>query len=213
MVTPNQKRVGVLALVDEFGVSQRRACSVVGQHRSTQRHRVVRCAEEAILRERIRALAVKYPRYGYRRIHVMLLRDGFQVNRKRVQHSWRLEGLHVQRRVRPKSKVVFRQRVVRGQFPNHVRAIDFQFDETAEGRVVETLNVTDDYTRAALVTNAARTITAAGTMAVLDQIRLQRGAPQFVRMDNGPEFIANSLRDWCREQSITASYCEPESPW
>jgi len=213
MVTPNQRRVAVVALVDEFGVSQRRACSVVGQHRSTQRHRVVRSAEEAALRERIRALAVKYPRYGYRRIHVMLLRDGFQVNRKRVQRLWRLEGLRVQRRVRRKPKVVSRQRVVRGQFPNHVWAIDFQFDETADGRVVKILNVTDEYTREALATNAARTISAAGTMAVLDQIRLQRGTPQFVRMDNGPEFIANSLRDWCREQSITASYCEPGSPW
>jgi transposase InsO family protein len=85
MVTPNQKRVAVLALVDEFGVSQRRACVVVHQHRSTQRHELVRSPQEACLRQRIRALAVKYPRYGYRRVHVMLLRDGYQVNRKRVQ--------------------------------------------------------------------------------------------------------------------------------
>ena len=86
-MTPNQRRVAVAALVDEFGVSQLRACSVVGQHRSTQRHRVVRIAEEAVLRERIRALAVKYPRYGYRRIHVMLLRDGFRVNEYRSWHD------------------------------------------------------------------------------------------------------------------------------
>lgn len=107
MVTPHQRRVAVVALVDEFGVAQRRACSVVGQHRSTQRHRVVRSAEEAVLRERIRALAVKYLCYGNRRSHVMLLRDGFQVNRKRVQRSWRLEGFRVQRRVGRKPKVVF----------------------------------------------------------------------------------------------------------
>ena len=84
MVTPNQKRVAVLALVDEFRVSQRRACVVVDQHRSTQRHCLVRSAEEMGLRQRIRVLAVKYLCYGYRWIHVMLLRDGYQVNRKRV---------------------------------------------------------------------------------------------------------------------------------
>ena len=85
MVTPNQKRVVVLALFDEFGVAERRACVVVGQHRSTRRHELVHSPQEVCLRDRIRALAVKYPRYGYRRIHVMLLRDGYQVNRKRVQ--------------------------------------------------------------------------------------------------------------------------------
>jgi putative transposase len=95
MVTPNQKRVAVLAPVDEFGVSQRRACVVVGQHHSTQRHEHVRIPQEACLRQRIRALSVKYPRYGYRRVHAMLIRDGCQVNRKRVQRLSRLEGLHV----------------------------------------------------------------------------------------------------------------------
>ena len=85
MVTPNQKRVAVLALVDEFGVSQRRACLVAVQYRSMQLHCLVRSSEEKGLRERIRALAVKYPRDGYRRIHVMLLCAGYLVNRKRVQ--------------------------------------------------------------------------------------------------------------------------------
>ena len=84
-MTPNQKRVAVLALVDEFGVSQQRACLVVGQYRSTQRHELVRSPQETCLRERVGALAEKYPRYGYRRVHVILLRDGYQVNRKRVQ--------------------------------------------------------------------------------------------------------------------------------
>ena len=105
MVTPNQRQVSLLAHVDEFGVSERRACVVVDQHRSTQRHELVHGPQETCLRERIRALAVKYPRYGYRRVHVMLLRDGYQVNRKRVQRLWRLEGLHVQRPKRRKPKI------------------------------------------------------------------------------------------------------------
>ena len=134
MVTPNQKRVAVLALVDEFGVSQRRACVVVHQHRSTQRHELVRSPQEACLRQRIRALAVKYPRYGYGRVHVMLIRDGYQVNRKRVQRLWRLEGLRVQRPKRRKPKIARQSVVVRGRYPNHVWAIDFQFDETDDGQ-------------------------------------------------------------------------------
>ena len=96
-MTPNQKRVAVLALVDEFGVSQRRACLVVDQHRSTQCHELIRSSEEMGLRQRIRALAVKYPRDGCRCVHVMTIRGGFAVNRQRVPHLWRLEGLHVQR--------------------------------------------------------------------------------------------------------------------
>lgn len=212
MVTPNQKRVAVLALVDEFGVSERRACLVVGQYRSTQRYEHVRSPQVACLRQRVRALAVKYPRYGYRRVHVMLLRDGYQVNRKRVHRLWRLEGLHVQRPQRRKPKTARHPIVVRGTCPNHVWAIDFQFDETTDGRPVKILNVTDEFTREALTTNAARRITAAGTMAVLDQIREHRGAPMFLRMDHGPEFIADTLRDWCKKQNIKENYCDPGSP-
>jgi len=155
---------------------------------------------------------VKYPRYGYRRVHVMLIRDGYQANRQRVQRLWRLEGLRVQRPKRRKPKNVRRPIVIRGTYPNHVWAIDFQFDETADGRPVKILNVTDEFTREALATNAVRRITAAGTMAVLDQIHESRGAPMFLRMDNGPEFIAEILQDWRKEQNIQANYCDPGSP-
>ena len=213
MVTPNQKRVAVAHLVAEFGVSQRRACLVVNQHRSTQRHCTTRSDEERALRSRIRALAVKYPRYGYRRIHVMLLRDGFVINRKRIQRLWRAEGLLVHRPKKRKPKARRNPIVVRGAHPNHVWALDFQFDETADGRPVKILNVTDEFTREALATNAARRITAAGAMAVLDEIVEERGqAPMFLRMDNGPEFIADSLQDWCRATKINTSYCDPGSP-
>ena len=119
MVTPNQKRVAVLALVDEFGVSQRRACLVVGQYRSTQRHEHVRSPQEACLRQWIWALAVQYPRDGCRRVHVMLLCGGYQVNRKRMQRLWRFEGLHVQRPKPRKPKIARHPFVVRGTYPDH----------------------------------------------------------------------------------------------
>ena len=164
---------------------ERRACVVVNQHRSTQSHCLVRSPEEMGLRQRIRALAVKYPRYGYPRIHVMLLRDGYQVNRKRVQRLWCLEVLHVYRPKRHKPKIARVPVVIRGRYLNHVWAIDFQFDETADGRPVKILNVTDEYTSEALATNAARRITGAGTMAVLDQICGHRGASEFLAWSTG----------------------------
>ena len=108
----------------------------------------------------------------------------------------------MQRPKRPKPKIACVPVVVRGQYPNHLWAIDFQFDETADGRPVKILNVTDEFTREASATNAARRITAAGTMAILDQRRELRGAPQFRRMDNGPEFIAATLRDWCKNKTF-----------
>ena len=214
MVTPERRRAAVAQLQQRFGVSERRACALLGQHRSTQRHQVRSCDLEAQLRSRIKALAVAHPRYGYRRIHVLLLRDGFNVNRKRVQRLWRLEGLHVApvRRRKPRAR---RNPVeVRGTHPDHVWAIDVQFDETADGRPVTILNGTDEFTREALATNAARRITAAGTMAVLDEVMAQRGtAPAVLRMDNGPEFIADALQDWCKLTGIRTSYCDPGSPW
>jgi putative transposase len=144
----------------------------------------------------------------------MLLRDGFVVNRKRIQRLWRAEGLLVQRPQKRKPTARRNPIVVRAAHPNHVWALDFQFDETADGRPVKILNVTDEFTREALATNAARRITAAGTMAVLDEIVEERGqAPAFLRMDNGPEFIADTLQDWCRTTKINTSYCDPGSPW
>ena len=91
-------------------------------------------------------------------------------------------------------------------------AIDFQFDETADNRPIKILNVTDEFTSETLTTNAARCITAARTRGVSDQIDKMHGTPQLLRMDNGSEFIADTLRDWCKEQHITANYCDPGSP-
>ena len=213
MVTPNQRRTAVKTLCVRFGVSERRACMVINQHRSTQRHCVKHAEFEELLRSRIRALAVKYPRYGYRRIHVMLVRGGFQVNRKRVQRLWRLEGLSVAPVKRRKPKRRSGSLVERGSHPNHVWAIDFQFDETADGRPVKILNVTDEFTRESLATSAARSITGEGTLDILDAVVAERQAPIFLRMDNGPEFIAEVLKDWCRELDIQATYCDPGSPW
>lgn len=144
----------------------------------------------------------------------MLIRDGFHCNRKRIQRLWRDEGLHVGQRKRRKPKTRRNQVQVRAGYPDHVWAIDFLFDETADGRPVKILNVTDEFTREALASTPSRHITAAGTMAILDHVcDMRRVTPQFLRMDNGPEFIAHAMQDWCKESGINAEYVDPGSPW
>ena len=142
--------MAVASLQDRFGVSERRACRVVAQHRSTQRHHRTRGFDEGHLRARLRAMAAKFPRYGYRRIHVMLCREGYSCNRKRIQRLWRDEGLHVPRRKPRRRKHRRNPTRVHAERPDQVWAIDFVFDETAEGRPVKILNVTDEFTREAL---------------------------------------------------------------
>jgi transposase InsO family protein len=139
----------VRKLCDRFGVSERRACRVVTQHRSSQRCCRSTVPDEAALRAKLKALASKHPRYGYRRIHVLLLRDGWACNRKRVQRVWRDEGLHVPARTRRKAGRRAPGSVV-AERPDQVWAMDFEFDETREGRPIKILNVTDEFTRECL---------------------------------------------------------------
>jgi putative transposase len=202
-----------------FGVSQRRACRLAGQHRATQRRPApVRSSHEARLRARLRELARVHPRWGWRMAWRVLRREPGQpwtgVNHKRIQRLWRAEGLrrpirtHKRRRV----KVEQAQRL-RAARPNHVWAIDFEFDETSDGRRLKLANIVDEHTREALAMRVGRTCTADDLVAVLAGLVTDRGAPEQLRMDNGPELIAWALRDWCRLRQTRTSYIEPGSPW
>lgn len=198
-------------------MSERRACLIVGQHRSTQRHEPVRGEDDGALRGALRDLSRKRPRWGYRRAHADLLEQGWSVNRKRVQRLWREEGLRVPQRRRKRRRLgestVPADRLA-AERPNHVWALDYQFDETADGRILKLLHVVDEFTREALEIKCARRIDADATVAVLDRLVTQRGtAPGHVRCDNGPELTANALRDWCRFSGAGAAYIEPGSPW
>ena len=201
---------------DRLGLSERRACQIAGQHRSTQRREPVRAADDAALRARLRAISRKRPRWGYRRAHAELLGEGWQINRKRVQRIWREEGLRVPQRRRKRQRLgdstVPADRL-RAQHPNHVWALDFQFDQTADGRILKLLHVVDEFTREALAIRCARRIDADATVAVLEKLVVSRRAPGHIRCDNGPELTANALRDWCRFSGTGSAYIEPGSPW
>jgi transposase InsO family protein len=188
--------------------------SADGQHRSSQRYRRRLLPEESALRERLRLLARRHPRYGYRRIHALLPRDGFACNRKRVQRLWREEGL----RLPPRSRRRRRGKRMPGEIiaacPNQVWAIDFLVDQTTDGRPIKILTVTDEHTREALATPAARRMGADETISALERIVEQRGtAPELIRRDNGPEFVAQALKDWCRFAGTATGYIEPGAPW
>lgn len=215
MVTPERRRRAVVVLVERFGVSERRACRLLGQHRSTQRRppRPVPEAEDK-LRTRLRELARTHPRWGFKSAHVIVRREGWHVNRKRIQRLWREEGLKrpqiCRKRRRLGPTLTERLRATR---PNHVWAVDFQFDETADQRRLKMANIVDEFTRECLAIRVGRSCDADALIDVLEVLMTERGAPEHLRMDNGPEMIAWALRDWCRLSDTTTTYIEPGAPW
>jgi putative transposase len=203
-------------LRDRLDVSERWACRVVGQHRSTQRREPVRAADDAALRAELRRFSVDRPRWGYRRAHHHLREQGWEVNRKRVQRLWREEGLRVPQRKRKRRRVgesTVPAKRLRAERPNQVWAFDFQFDQTADGRALKLLNVVDEFTRESLVMLVERSIDTDRTVEVLEQLVAERVAPAFLRMDNGPEMTAHALKDWCVLSRTGTAYIDPGSPW
>jgi putative transposase len=216
-VSPARRRRAVKHLQRVLGVSQRWACQLVGQHRSTQRHQPFQPDRDWVLCEELRRLSRAHPRWGYRRAHAQLRQAGWQVNRKLVQRLWREEGLRVPVRRRKRQRLgasTTPAARLAAAHPDHVWALDYQFDQTEDGRRLKLLNVVDEHTREALAITVDRRIDADATVVVLDRLIAERGtAPRLIRCDNGPELTANALRDWCRFTSTGTSYIEPGSPW
>ena len=216
-MSPARRRRAVEHLQRVFGVPERWACRLVGQHRSTQRHQPLQPDRDRKLREQLRAFSRAHPRWGYRRAHAVLREQGWTVNCKAVQRLWREEGLRVppQRRKRQRLGVSTTPADrLAAEHPDHVWALDYQFDQTTDGRTLKLLNIVDEHTREALTIEVARRIDADATVNVLDHLVVERGwAPRFLRCDNGPELTANALRDWCRFAGAGTSYIEPGAPW
>lgn len=203
-------------LQDRRGLTERRACRITGQNRSTQRHHGPRLDRDDALRRRLRAISREHPRWGYRRAWALLRGEGWEVNRKRIQRLWREEGLRVPLRARKRRRLgqsTTNAARLRAEHPNHVWAFDFQFDTTSDGRILKLLHVVDEHTREALWIEVARRIDADATVTVLERIAATRGAPTLIRMDNGPEMTAHAIRDWCRSSGAGTAYIEPGSPW
>lgn len=203
----------------ELAVSERRACRVVGQPRSTQRHSPKRPAADRALVARLLQIARDYPRYGYRRAWAVLRGEGWAVNRKRIHRLWREAGLQVPQKARKRRRVAGgatgENSTVRlaPQHPNHVWSYDFVFDATEDGRALKLLTVLDEYTRECLALVVGRSLTSRHVVATLAQLIGERGAPGIVRSDNGGEFIAHRVAAYLHASKSNAKHIDPGSPW
>ena len=201
---------------EQFGVSERRACRVIGQDRITQRHVHQTTSEEERLVARITELAIQYGRYGYRRITEMLKREGWKVNHKRVERIWRREGLKVPQK-QPKRKRLWLNDGscvrLRPEYKDHVWSYDLVMDRTSDGKALRMLTILDEYTRECLSIRVGRRITAQDVLDELYQLFMVRGLPQYIRSDNGPEFTAKAVRQWLYDLGVITLFIEPGSPW
>ena len=197
-------------------VSERRACKVIGQPRASQRYRPRKPDKDRRLTKRIRTLARRHRRYGYRRIWAMLRREGWRVNRKHVQRLWREEGLQVQRRARKRRRLGGSDNSatrLRATHMNHVWSYDFIMDQTEDGRRLKMLPVLDEYTRESHAILVERNIKAEDVVELLAYLFSVHGEPEFIRSDNGPEFIAEAVKAWLAQSGVRTLYIEPGSPW
>ncbi len=216
MIAPDSKRQAVRQAVEALDVSERRACQVIGQPRSTQRYDKQIPEDEELLRQRIIELASEYGRYGYRRITALLRNEGWIVNHKRVQRIWREEGLKVPQKQPKRGRLWLNDgSIVRLKplFTKHVWSYDFMQDRTHNGVKFRILNVMDEFTRECLAVKVARSLTSHNVIEVLIDLFIERGIPVHIRSDNGPEFIAKRVRDWLEKLQVRPLFIEPGSPW
>ena len=199
-----------------YDVSERRACKVLDQPRSTQHHGSKPSFYTERLTGRIVELASGYGRYGYRRITALLRSEGWKVNHKRVERIWRQEGLKVPSR-QPKRKRLWLTDGscirLRPEYRNHVWSYDFVHCRTQEGRAFRLLVILDEYSRECLAILVERRLTSKDVLEVLSELFITRGLPRYIRSDNGPEFVAKMVRSWLNRLGVGPLYIEPGSPW
>jgi putative transposase len=211
MVTPAVKREAVVHLRTAHEMSERRACQTIGCDRMTVRYRSRR-ADDGALRERLRALAHERRRFGYRRLLVYLLREGFVVNHKRLFRIYREERLAVRKRGGRKRAVGTRAPMLPALAPNERWSLDFVADQLASGRRFRILIVVDDCTRECLAAVADTSISGQRVARELDLLTAWRGKPKTIVSDNGTELTSNAIFSWALERAVDWHYIAPGKP-
>ncbi|HUU36722.1 MAG TPA: IS3 family transposase [Candidatus Desulfaltia sp.] len=216
LLSPAKKSRAVDHVCEVMEVSERRACQVLGQPRSTQRHVRKVPEDEELLAEQIVALASQYGRYGYRRITALLRNEGWRVNHKRVERIWRQEGLKVPQKQPKRGRLWLNDGScirLRPMKKDHVWSYDLVMDRTSDGRPLRILVIIDEFTRECLSMYVSRRIKSQDVLDQLYKLFLSRGTPEHIRSDNGAEFTANAVRSWLKDLGVTTLYIEPGSPW
>jgi putative transposase len=212
MVSAQVKRQQVL-LANGRGMSLRKACALIGISRTGFRYRPRNAKRDAVLSRALKKLSRKHPRYGYRFASAVLLRSRPEATRKRVYRLWTALGLQVPyRKKRRKIRTGARNQPV-AQKPNSVWAWDFIFDRCAGGRQLKCFIVVDESTRECLAIDVEHSIRSGRVLEILAALMKQYGPPQYIRSDNGPEFIAKAIKAWLEENGISTAYIEPGKPW
>jgi putative transposase len=191
----------------------RRACTLFSVARSALSYRSRKAAKDTPVVERMKELSAQYPRYGYRRIRIFLGRDGYRMSPGRAYRLWQAAGLQLPRK-RPRKRVAAvrpRPQLPRG--PNQVWSYDFVFDHCANGQQLKCLTVTDEFTKEGLAIDVDGRIRSPRVVEVLSCLVSERGAPIFLRSDNGPEFVSKALLSWIVAQGIGTALIEPGKPW
>lgn len=210
-MTPEARREAVIHLREHFPVSERCACRLVGVSRSTIRYQPQRTDDSALV-ERVRNLARERPRFGYRRLHALLRREGQVVNHKRVYRVYRAAGLAVPQRKR-KRVAVRRGHAVRiGAVPNEHWSLDFMSDTLSSGRRLRTLSVLDTCTREALAIAVDTSLPSQAVTCLLDRILLSQQRPERITLDNGPELTSKWFDQWADHNGIELDYIDPGKP-
>jgi len=197
-------------------ISERRACRIFEQSRATQRRKPIKRDDEDMLTYRIITLACNFGRYGYRRITALLRMEGFRVNHKRVERIWRLNGLKVPQKQQKRGRLWLNDGScirLRAEYRNHVWSYDFVMDRTSDGKILKFLNIIDECTRECLSIKVGRNMKATDVSDALFYLFITRGVPDYLRSDNGPEFIEKELRKLLAKIGVKTVFIEPGSPW
>ena len=218
MVGPQAEREAVRAVREEAKLSERHACGLVGMHRGSWRYRR-RERNNAALRARLREIAAERPRFGYRRLHALLRReteaDGtakWPVNHKRVYRLYREEGLAMRVRKRKRFRAEARIPLQQPARANQVWTMDFTHDALASGKKFRTLNLMDGYTREAPAIEVDTSLPGTRVVRVLERVAQQRGVPEAIQVDNGPEFISRAVDQWAYANGVRLHFIDPGKP-
>ena len=202
--------------MEHYGVSERRACRVLGQCRATQRYNLRKGEDEERLRQDVVRLSSEYGRYGYKRITALLNQDGWRVNHKRVARIWREEGLKGPSKQPKKSRLWLGDGSCirkRPEYPGHVWSYDFVHERTHDNRSFRILTLIDEFSKESLALEAKRRFPSLDVIEVLSELFITRGLPEYIRSDNGPEFTSKAIQKWLNSLKVAPLFIEPGSPW